>query len=74
VSAGQRAFGVRRRADMVNGEAAVLQRCGEIIGEPLIVLNELEAHPFPLNFSSRNRVKRLARAPHGNRPVQALIA
>jgi hypothetical protein len=32
---------------MVNGKAAVLQSRGEIVGEPLIVLDEQEAHSLP---------------------------
>jgi hypothetical protein len=48
MSAGKRAFGVSRRGDMVNGEAAVLQGCGKVVGEPLIVFDEQEAHGVPL--------------------------
>ena len=40
----ERAVGVGGRADVIDGEAAVLQRGGEIIGEPLIILDEQEAH------------------------------
>ncbi len=45
-------LGVRGRGYMIDGKAAVLQCGREIVGEPLIVLNEQEAHlPLPY-FSS----------------------
>ncbi len=41
------AVGVRGRTDMIHGEAAVLQRGREIIGKPLIILDEQETHLVP---------------------------
>jgi hypothetical protein len=37
---------------MIGGEAAGLQGRGEIVGEPLIVFDEQEAHLFPCDLSS----------------------
>ena len=67
MSAGKRAFGVRRRADVVNGEAAVLQGCGEIVGEPLIVFDEQEAHRSP-PISDHRRRPNHPRRQTGNAP------
>jgi len=38
---------------VIDGEAAILQRGAEIIGEPLVILDQQEAHLPPPMFGSR---------------------